>query len=157
MNLYKAKVKFDAETGKRLKRPTVVKTRDAICDYTGELIKYSEDRDMYPQYTLTLDYDCESYYHDKDAEFFRDLGLDYSSLFDDKEYHFAVLGDYAGNVDMSQMLMSEWVGQMSAKVGPFATCGNVEEVLRKARVETVKRLIKEKKYTPEELGLLEEF
>jgi hypothetical protein len=151
MNLFTVEKRFHPKTGKPV-GDEFVESENLICDFTGELID-CEDYQNRPLYSVHFDYnhDCEEvYYYDDDKEYFEQLDVEYSNLFENKPYHF--LPDNDGG-DASWNLMFEWWNCLKSKKGDLADCKTIEDAMRKARVRTIKKLLKSKKYTIEEFGL----
>ena len=149
MYLYKIEKRYSHLTGKEI-LPEITRTPNIICDYTGELIMDGEQDS--PLYALKVDYDSgseEIYYYDDDKEYFKKLNIDYDSIFR-LQSHFKMGDD---GEDESVSLVKEWITNMEEDVGIFKNCATIEEAMRIARVRTIKRLLNDKTYTPEQLGL----
>ncbi len=150
MIIYSEEKRFSPKTGKEL--GSDYGESGLICDYTGKVIDQDNYEDR-PMYGIKIQYnsDCEEvYYYDKEKEYFDKIGVNYYSLFG-SEYHFLVGSD---GQDYSSNLLDEWSRDFKKKDSVFFECLTIEEALRRARVRTVKKLLEEKKYTVEELGLV---
>jgi hypothetical protein len=151
MKLYKLEDRFDTKTGK-LKDPIMVWTGNYLCDYDGSLID-TDDPEFKPQYTLTANYCHDSeevYYYDAAKEWFEKHKIEYANLFNDPFIFSKILSD---GIDCSFTLVKEWMDNFNNETSPLFLCSSIEEAMRISRVRTVQKILKEKKYTAQELGL----
>jgi hypothetical protein len=157
MILHKQVKQFDKRTGKEIESEWVP-TRTYICDYSGAECDADENYEVQPMYTFKADYYDgleQAWYYDYDnIEYFRKLNVEYGSIFD-VEYMF--MPDVNGSqYDASFWLNQEWMDGVDVKGHTFYECATLEEAMRRARVRTIRRLLDEKAYTPQQLGLLQE-
>lgn len=154
MKIYKASKLFNSRTGEEIEPD--YKACGVICDYTGESMD-EDDLQNYPQYDIKISYYSgmeQAYYYDDGKEYFEKLGISYDSIFENSEYHFAANGCFGPEFrDNSQMLVADWMAGISNEASLYYNCPTVENAFRIMRVNLIKRLLAEKKYTKEELGL----
>ena len=104
-------------------------------------------------YNITIHYnhDCEAVYEfDYDyMEYFKNLNIEYSSLFS-SPFHFGVGED---GWDVSVALVDQWMKGFKSKKGLYKECRTIEEAFRISRVNIIKKLLSDKTYTKEQLGL----
>lgn len=149
MYSYKTIPKFDPYTGKPA-HPTFTRG-SKICDYSGNVI----DEEILPgiEYEIKIEYisGCEEpWYYDDDREEFETLGIEYDSIFS-SPYHFE--SNREGQ-DYSSNLLDEWNKNFDNKDSIFYHCTNLDLALRICRIRTIKKLLKENKFSIEELGLV---
>lgn len=164
MKIYTLAKRFDSRTGKEIE-PELIETSKLICDFTGVVWDWNKQYDLKPLYTVSIEYDhgCEPewYYDDGKAinnllkyiKIENKLDDDYqikAKLFEG-EYHFFGNGSGADNLGP---LMKEWITNIQKKKGPFKDCAHFAHVLRTARMKVVLDILKEKKFTLQELGLI---
>ncbi len=149
MIIYSKEQRFSPKTGRELE-PDYAES-GLICDYTGRAIDMDE-YEFRPMYSIKINYDhsCETVFsEDEDRQYFQKAGIEYSSLFE-SEFSFLV-GD--NGQDFSCNLLDEWSKGFSVEKSLFYQCLTVEEAFRRARARIAKKLLEEKKYSKEELGL----
>jgi hypothetical protein len=158
MILHKEVKTYDKRTGKEAESEWLP-TRIYICDYTGEECDSDQNYDFQWMYKLETHYyngiEQVWYYDDDNRKYFEEgLKINYGSIFS-HPFMFApqINGTYC---DASYWLSSEWMDAVEVKGHTFYECSTIEEAMRRARVRTIKRLLEEKAYTKEQLGLLEE-
>ena len=152
MYLYQKKPRFDSDTGKEIE--PILTRKGFISDLTGEFID-TDDYENEPLYTISFEYNNDSEplwyetYHDLLRELKLEIDLDYGEFsgFIESPYHFANTEGY-GCTDETLEIMQRWI----KKDKEFHGCGTIEQVFQQVRLKTLKRLIKEKVYTLEELG-----
>jgi len=161
MHLYsRTKKQFDPNTGEPLAPIMARDRKHAICDYSGEEIDLYDNDEEIPWYVISMRYDhgCEPQWYEDMHELQRELGIefDYSSFseFMESPYHFRHTEPY-GCSDVTLDIMKEWVATKTLEKSdnPLHRDGTIGAVLMDIRLETLKRLLKEKKYTLEQLGL----
>ncbi len=161
MIIYTLEKHFCERTGKELS-PTQIESDKYICDFSGELID-SDHACGSGFYDLEIKYNNDSeedWYYESMPELAKILGIkddsggDFyqlkQSLYEGK-YHF--LYNMEGT-DHSLSLCKEWIDNIDNKKSIFYEIDNIARAFRKARYRTVCKLLKEKKYTIEELGLV---
>lgn len=158
MNLYTKQQEFSRKTGKPVGF-THTLSGAQICDYSGLLIAEDADYENRPLYSLNADYnrDCEEvYYYDDEAEAMKKLGVeDYGKIFEANFVFQPYIDEDGKYTDYSRNLVQEWVKALKDKTGYLAECATIEEAMRKARVRTAMKLLVDKTYTAEELGLVD--
>ena len=158
MKLYTIKPQFDPDTGQPTEPAFQENKRLAVCDYTGQEVDLYNDDTKKPQYYISIRYDHSSEpiweMELEDLRRFKEFGIsdDYGEFgeFINSPYHFYT-DDY-GSIDASFDMIKEWMIDMTKKEGRFSECRTIEHVMRVARLYTLVRLLKEKKYTPKQLG-----
>jgi len=147
MLLYFKEKHFDSSTGKELEpilRPSQSKF---ICDFSGSIIEMDNDETK-PLYSISIDYnhDSKPLWYEEFHEFDEKYGLDYGefSRFMSSPYHFSIK-DYGAGDDSIRIIRC---------LSPART---LEEALRDMRLQTLRELLEEKKFTKEELGFSESF
>ena len=156
MKLYKVKKQFDPNTGDPAEPRIVEDKRMAVCDYTGEEVDLYNDAELIPQYYLSFRYNTSSepVWELEGDDRFEEFGVtdDYGEFgeFINSSYHFKTCE--WGCVDVSLVMIEEWMDNLRTKSGRFKDCATIESVCRAARLDTLHRLLKGKKYTPEQLG-----
>ena len=156
MHLYKIKPQFDPDTGEPVNPILKIDEKLAICDYSGgEIDLYDIDEEK-PTYNLLIKYDhsSEPNWYEEYHKFESDFGITYESFaeFMESPYHFKHTEAY-GVADLTFNLVREWISHINNGVGRFKDCLTVEQVFTLLRLEMLKRLLIEKKYTLEQLGL----
>lgn len=160
MNLYKVKKQFDPDTGKPTD-PTLTKCKNkAICDWSGSELDFGNCEEEVT-YTLSIQYNhgSEPNWYENHHKFEADFGITYSSFaeFMESPYHFGNIEEY-GCEDVSQLIAAAWLDAREGVKGPktipeLKEYGTIEGALSFFRLRTLRRLLTEKKYTPEQLGL----
>lgn len=164
MYFYTDAARFDPRTGKPVDPVLIRSSRKFICDMTGKLYDTDEDDGQMRCYEISLTYnhDSEPCWYEEYHKFEKEFGLDYGefSTFMDSPFHFANTEDY-GCADLSEQLMTEWVKARQPRcVKPrepqpkvrFSECATIEQVLAELRFEMLRKLLREKKFTLEQLG-----
>lgn len=145
MHIYISQIRYNQKTG----NPDgnfVVKSKDVICDYTGELLAYDEIEPLW--YTISINYDHSSepmWYEEKlRIELEDNYGVEYSefSSLMESPYHFKLNDDYT---DASLDMLKEWMGN------PKMKHRNVEEIFRITRLKTLKKLLSGSKFVVTDL------
>jgi hypothetical protein len=161
MHLYSpSKKQFDPDTGEPIAPMMVRDRKKAICDYSGEEIDIYDNIEEIPLYSISIKYDnsCEPQWYEDMHELQRELGIEFDygcfSQFMESPYHFRHTEEY-GCSDVTLDMMKQWITIKKFKKSddPLHRCGTIGGVLMHTRLETLKRLLKEKKYTLEQLGL----
>lgn len=161
MHLYsQSKKRFDPETGEPLPPQMGIDRKKAICDYTGDEIDLWNNHEELPLYNVSIRYEhgSEPMWYEDLHDLERELGVefDYSSFakFMESPYHFRNTEAY-GTDDTSDAMMMDWATARNqiASRHMFRNCKTLGDILTVARISTLRYLLKEKKYTPEQLGL----
>ncbi len=166
MNLYTTRPYYSEKTGEKLGERAVA-TSKKICDYTGAQLD-DDDPETTPVYTISIAYNHDSE-PDWDGENIEKLKEFYNEevpswgnekyqikarLFEG-EYHFTGL-DY-GRKDYLGQLMFDWIRAAGSDTeSPYYDCSHFAQCLRICRYNTLLKLLKEKKVTLGEVGLLDE-
>jgi len=143
MYSYKISPRFDPRTGKPTNSEKVIDK--LICDYSGEVIPEHLDYEVKIEQIGGSE---ETWYYDDEREYFENLGIDYGSVFI-SSYHF--LSNQDGH-DFSAKLVEEWTQNFNNKKSIFHHCLNLDTAFRLTRIRTIKKLLKNKSYSIEELG-----
>jgi hypothetical protein len=156
MKIYTESNRFCPHTGKPMSPTVAVDTGKFICDYSGELYDMDQDDGQMRAYLLCIEYndDSEPVWYEEYHKFKEEFGIDYGdfSKFMDSSFHFANTKSY-GAADLSEKLVQEWVKARKTKKGRFSQCATIEQVLTELRFGTLRKLLLEKKFTLEQLGL----
>jgi len=160
MYLYTDSARFDPRTGKPVAPVLLHHHNQFICDMTGVVYDTDEDAGQMRCYEISINYnhDSEPCWYEEYHEFKKEFGIDYGdfSKFMDSPYHFANTEAY-GVSDLSEQLMEEWIkARRSKKKTRFSDCHTVEQVFSTLRFEMLRKLLREKKFTLEQLGFVEE-
>jgi len=160
MYLYSSSARFDPQTGKPVNPVLLRSSRKFICDYTGVLYDTHQDDTQMRCYELSINFNhgSEPTWYEGYHEFEWEFGIGYGdfSTFMESPFHFANTEAY-GSADLSEQLMTEWVkARRSKKKSRFSNCATIEQVLVTLRLEMLRKLLREKKFTLEQLGFIKE-
>lgn len=156
MYLYTDSTRFDPRTGKPVDPVLIRSSRKFICDMTGILYDTDDDDTQMRCYELIVDYnhDSEPCWYEDYHKFQKEFGIGYGdfSKFMESPFHFANTEAY-GSADLSEELMAEWIKARRSKTkSRFSDCATIEQVLSTLRLEMLRKLLREKKFTLKELG-----
>lgn len=159
MFIYTYSARFDPLTGKPVDPVLLRSRRKFICDMTGELFDTDEDDTQMRCYEIAIKYnhDSEPCWYEEYHKFEKEFGIGYGdfSKFMDSPYHFANTEAY-GCSDLSEQLMAEWIKALrSKKKSRFSDCHTIEQVFSTLRFEMLRKLLREKKFTLEQLGFVQ--
>lgn len=156
MLLYSRIPRFSPRTGKPVD-PELVEDRSRfVCDYSGELINADDDA-LKPLYYLAIDYNHDSEpLWDQDAhKFEKEFKIGYGDFgkFMSSAFHFTHTETY-GSADLSWFLIDEWVAARRGKDKKhrFFECATIEQLLSTLRQDTLRKILRGKKFTLEQLG-----
>lgn len=161
MKIYKSKPVFDRDTGAKIDDEVVVDK--ILCDFTGKEI--GEEEITAPPYTIKFEYNYESepdYYYDN-IEKIRELlsQQEDENLIDsyhiraeiaEGEYCYSIINEYFA--DATILLVQKWINEISDKESPFYECPTLGCAARIQRARLIEGFLKDKVYTPKQLGLL---
>jgi hypothetical protein len=158
MNLYTKSPEFSRKTGKQVGESYSLSGAH-ICDYSGLLIPSDVDYEHSPLYSLNADYnrDCEEIYsEDEEGYELKKLGMeDYGKLFEANFVFQPYITAEGVYTDQSLNMLFEWGLDRQRKTGIYKDCVTIEEIMRKSRARVALKLIKDKTYSLEELGLID--
>lgn len=142
MILYKEVDRFDQKTGK--KKKSVLEPAGMICDLTGKEVEYSAD--LGALYTID--------YNGIDPMVCSYLGeFEFKKKYKTEIYEF-MMNPYVFD-DVNNEVLEEIIKIVKAakKKGEEVPDMQFDQLIRWCRIRTADRLLTEKKYTPEQLGL----
>jgi hypothetical protein len=156
MHIYSNATRFCPHTGRPLDPILLRDPRRVICDYSGQEFDTDDDT-LTPYYNLSIEYnhDSEPSWYQSHDDFNEDFKVGYGdfSNFMSSPYHFMHSEAY-GAVDYSWFLIEEWLTARRGKNKKhrFYRCGTIEQAMKTARLDTLRKLLESKKYKLEELG-----
>lgn len=159
MYLYTTAARFSPHTGKPITPVPIKDPSKVICDCTGQFLDFDDDV-LKNNYNLSIKYnhDSEPMWYEEYHDFEREFGIGYGdfSTFMESPYHWLHTEAY-GACDATLNLADEWLKARRSKKKPhprFYECGTIEGVFSTVRLETLRKLLREKTFTLEQLGFL---
>lgn len=163
MLFYKTQPIFDRRTGKPAGFEAI--RAGVICDYSGELID-RENPSEAPLYSIRFSYNNDAepdwYYDDIDHLMkldairlleHKEFDIEYSirAKLAEEDFHFR--WSQEAEADTSFALIRDWWTGYEKEDNIFFECGTLGDAARRQRLVVVHRLLKEGRYTPQQLGL----
>ena len=157
MKVYKTSKRYNSRTGKPEGEEREV--CKVLCDYTGEEIDI--DAEERPFYSTKFTYDDGSeqdWYYDDLGDLIKAMGdkdegdIDefyVSGLIAEDDFVYSIKN--AQWEDHSISLVEDWI---KGRRGKYKDCRNIAHMARRKRLELMIELLKNGKYTAEELGLI---
>lgn len=162
MIIYKQVPFFNRHTGKQ---EGFNFQRDfSVCDYTGNKLGAEVGVDC-PGHYIEFSYDTSSeaeWYYDDISELLNLLihyGISDSAEFDIQQtlatgvFNYSYINNYS--MDASILLAQEWIADIKSKNKLLGNCKSFAQAARRKRLQLVISFLKDKKYTPEQLGFFE--
>jgi hypothetical protein len=164
MYLYSKIPQFDRNTGKEIE--PILKKSGYICDASGLVIDWPNNDAEMLVYTLSIAFDhgSEPAWYEDYYKLKKELHISYGdfSQFMESPFHFKNTEAY-GQADVTLNLMAMWIKDVKAAAKKksyegfkLSRCGTIEQVLSQVRQETLSKLLKNKEYTLEQLGFIQD-
>lgn len=162
MKIYKFKPVFDRDTGVKIDDELIVDK--TLCDFTEKEI--GDEEIASPPYTIKFKYNYDSepdYYYDDVEKIYELLSeqVPEKDLIDafhiraeiaEEEYCYSIINEYFA--DATILLVQKWINEISDKGSPFYECPTLGCAARIQRAKLIEGFLKDRIYTPKQLGLL---
>lgn len=143
MFLFKTIKLFNKYTGNK-EGHQHVETNQILDDFTGEILTKNIHQNLY-SISFNFNHDSEPvYYYDEEKEFFEDLGVDYGGFVSNPYHVFWATGQSFDNSMAHLYKIFENKKNLEKYSGIY-------DIYRVARINTIKKLLKENKLKPEQL------
>ena len=161
MHLYKIKPQFDPDTGSPSDPILKVDNKRAICDFSGVEYDIYDSDEHIPTYNISIHYShsSEPNWYEEYHKFETDFGVTYETFAElmESPYHFMHTEEY-GCADYTEIIAAMWLDARGDIKGPkvmreFKQYGTIEQMFLHFRLKNLRKLLTEKRYTPQQLGL----
>jgi hypothetical protein len=156
MNVYTLKPQFDPNSGGPIDPVPILS--GLICDFSGNFLDRKIDWGSFswPNYDIQINYDDSSeevWHDDKERKEFEELGASYDRIFS-SPFCFEVLETVSGHtIDASILLIEKWAKEYNNEESWLFNAATIEEIFRRSRIQVIRKLLAEKKYTIKELNI----